>query len=161
MRISTFSYALSLMALAACSSQTEEQEAANAALDLSEGSVSISAPGFNMALDIPPGVARNVDIDSDSNVVFPGSKVGAIRLNSDPAKGSDQLEIDFASERPIEEIASWYADPARAEAFRVTEAAERDGVRAIRGTDESGQAFDLVLKEREGGGTLGRLKFRD
>lgn len=160
MRVSILCCALSALALAACSS-ADEDKGTNAALDVKEGTVAISAPGFNMSVDLPSSVARNVEITTDAEALYPGAKAEGLRLSTDPGTGTERVEIGFSSDKPIADVAKWYGDPRRAGAFRITGINITDGVQTMSAVDDSGENFNVILKPGANGGTQGTLKFRD
>ena len=160
MRISIWCCAISALALTACS-WADENEGTNAALDVKAGTAAISAPGFNMSVDLPSRMARNVEITTDAEALYPGAKAEGLRLTTDPATGTERVEIGFSSDQPLADVAKWYGDPHRSGAFKVTGINITDGVQTMSAIDDSGEHFNVVLKPGANGGTQGTLKFRD
>jgi len=148
-----------LAALAGCTSSDEE--GGNAAIDASNGTVTVSAPGFNMALDLPASVAREIEISTDGDALYPGAKAETIRMTKDPGTGQDKVDVGFTANDPLDTVVKWYSNPERSGAFKMTGHNITDGVHTMSAIDESGENFAIVLKQGEGGGTSGTLKFTD
>jgi hypothetical protein len=75
--------------------------------------------------------------------------------------GDSEVEIRFSTPDPVDKVAAWYRDPARADGFRLT-GASRDGeawlVTGVQKRDS--HHFRLRLGARGGEGTNGRLTIR-
>jgi hypothetical protein len=144
--------------LAGCG--TSEDEAGNAAAVTGDNTVSISAPGFNMSVDLPADVARNIDITTDGDALYPGAKASGIKLTKDQYTGQNKVDIGFTSSDSLDKVAKWYGNPRNSGAFKVTGINISDsGVQTMSVVDESGEFFNVILREGENGGTSGTLKF--
>ena len=131
-----------------------------------EGRLTVSAPGFNMQVDIPVDMRDRVETDGDDDLLYPGSNVTGIHVQAGPeTKGGDhdgEVELAFTSRDPADRILAWYRDPARAGDFTI-QSARREGrgyVLAGTGTGDD-ERFTLRLAPAEGGGTQGRLFLSD
>jgi hypothetical protein len=129
-----------------------------------EGQFSIDVPGFDMKIDIPPGVTSHGD--SDSDLLYPGSTLSGMHIEGGRSgaegKGKAGIELRFTTADAPEKVAAWYRDPARASGFTVA-SVRREGVALmITGAQkEDGDPFTLRLGPRQGGGTEGRLTLTD
>ena len=118
--------AATLALLGACEAKiggnSSENEAAalnaqaSAAGKAQDGKLTIKAPGFDVALSIPEGMARQAKADSDSKIVYPGSKIGGIYVAAGENGGSE-VEMRFATDASPDAVAAWYRDPARKDGF--------------------------------------------
>lgn len=135
----------------------------NVAGEAEEGRFSIEAPGFAMKIDIPESIAESADVDSDSGILYPGSKLSGMHIEaSDDKAGSSGVELRFTSPDTPDRIAAWYRDPARAADFTIASAAREGDAILIRGTEkDDGDPFALRLTPRQGGGSDARLTLRD
>lgn len=162
-----------LALLAACDVRLgHDDEQADAAGNVSaegkaeEGQLSVSAPGFEMKLDIPEGVRREAGIDDDSGLIYPNAQFSGIHVqggrDGGEGRSEGEVELRFTSADAPDAIARWYRDPARSSDFTVASAG-RDGndlVVAGSTTDDEGQ-FRVRLSPRAGGGTEGRVVLSD
>jgi hypothetical protein len=128
-----------------------------------EGKLSIKAPGFDMKIDIPKGLADRADTDSE--LIYPGAALGGMHIEAGSGaagKRNSGVELRFTSREPIDKVAAWYRDPARAGGFS-TASERRDGeALVISGTQKSdGDPFNLRLSPAAAGGTEGRLTLTD
>ena len=131
-----------------------------------EGQLSISAPGFEMKLDIPENVRREAGIDEDSGLLYPNAQFSGIHVEGGrdgaEGRGEGEVELRFTSNDPPDTVARWYRDPARAGDFAVGGAGRDGDDFVISGTskDDNGQ-FRVRLSPRAGGGTDGRVVLSD
>jgi hypothetical protein len=131
-----------------------------------EGQLSVSAPGFEMKIDIPEGIRRQAGIDDDSGLIYPNGQFSGIHVEGGrdgPAgAGEGEVELRFTSADAPETIARWYRDPARSGDFSIGGAGREGQDFVITGTgkDDEGQ-FRVRLSPRAGGGTDGRLVLSD
>lgn len=125
------------------------------------GQFSIKAPGIDLKLDIPSGVADKAEIDSDSEILYPGSSLSGMHIEAgDQAGGRDnnEVELRFVSGDAPAKIVAWYRDPARAADFSVTSARpEGDGFAIVGKQADGRDGFTVKLSPRGGGGTEGRM----
>ena len=159
------------LALAACEARfgneapaVEGNEAASAEGKAEEGRVTISAPGFDMKINIPEGLRRGVD--SDSGIIYPNSTFSGVHVQGGP-EGADgrsdgEVELRFTSADAPALVARWYQDPGRAGDFTIATAANEGRDFVIAGTTkEDGGNFRVRLAPRQGGGTDGRVALSD
>jgi hypothetical protein len=118
-------------------------------------------PGVDMTLSLPKGVVDEARADRDSKLLYPGATLRGMAIAAGPGSdksGDSEVEIRFSTPDPIDKVAGWYRDPARADGFRL-ERARQEGeawlVNGIQKRDE--HPFKLRLSPRAGGGTDGRL----
>jgi len=158
--------------LHACGPPGKDEEAENAANNAEqaeaevegkaeEGRISFKAPGFDFAIDVPGGLAKEARADRDNKLLYPGSAIGGVHIGAAPAgKSGAQSEVDlrFSTADPLDRVLAWYRDPARAEGFQLQKA-ERDGdAHVLAGLEARDRhPFKLRLAPRPGGGTEGRL----
>lgn len=158
--------------LGACEAKMDPDEADNGAAEANvsaegkaeEGKISVKAPGFDLKFTLPKGMVGEARAERDSKLLYPGAVLRgmAIAAGQDTGKGGDsEVEIGFSTPDPLDKVAAWYRDPARAEGFRLERAArEGDGwmVTGVQKRDD--HRFKLRLSPRAGGGTDGRLMVR-
>jgi hypothetical protein len=129
-----------------------------------EGQVSISAPGFDMKIDIPSGLTRRGRMNDDSGLIYPDSGMSGIHVQGGPKEGESdgEVELRFTSADAPDLVARWYQDPARAAQFTIATANREGPAYVFAGaTRERGGQFRVRLSPREGGGTEGRLLLID
>lgn len=164
--------AAAALALTACEARFGNDATAAAASNGSaagkaeEGRLSISAPGFDMKINIPEGLRREAGIDDDSGVIYPNSSFSGIHVEGgrDGAAGrSDgEVELRFTSADGPDLVARWYRDPARAGDFAVATANREGAAVVIAGTTTRNNGrFRVRLAPRPGGGTDGRVVLSD
>jgi len=159
-------------ALCACDGNSRRDEAENVAENsqvsaegkAEEGKISLKAPGVDMTISLPKGVADEARANRDSKLLYPGATLRGMAIAAGPGSdksGDSEVEIRFSSTEPVDKVAAWYRDPARADGFRL-ERAVREGdswiVTGVQKRDQHG--FRLRLSPRDGGGTDGRLAVR-
>jgi hypothetical protein len=137
--------------------------AASAAGKAEEGQFSIKAPGFDMKIDIPAGVTSHGD--SDSDMLYPGSTLSGMHVEGGRGSGETAtdagIELRFTTPDPLEKVAAWYRDPARATGFVIASVRREGDALIVAGTEkEDGDPFTLRLNGRAGG-TEGRLTLSD
>jgi hypothetical protein len=129
-----------------------------------EGKISLKMPGVDMTLSLPKGVADEARAERDSKLLYPGSILRGMAIAAGPdsaRSGDSEVEIRFSTPDPVDKVAAWYRDPARAGGFQLQHAAkEGDGwlVTGVQKRDE--HSFRLRLSPRSGAGTNGRLTVR-
>ncbi|HEY0043377.1 MAG TPA: hypothetical protein VGB62_02400 [Allosphingosinicella sp.] len=125
-----------------------------------EGKLTIKAPGFDVALSIPAGMAKKTRAQNDSKVIYPGSRIGGIYVAAGENGGSE-VEMRFATDAAPDQVAAWYRDPARKEGFAL-EGLKREGAGyVVTGTQTRDKHnFRAQLSPAGGGGTEGRVLIR-
>ena len=139
-------------------------EAASSASGKSEeGKLSIKAPGFDMKINIPEGLADRTNTDSE--LIYPGASLGGMHIEAGSEKAGKRksgVELRFTSSEPIAKVAAWYRDPARAGGFSTASTSREGEAIVISGTQKSdGDPFNLRLSPAAAGGTEGRLTLTD
>jgi hypothetical protein len=129
-----------------------------------EGKISINSPGFNLSLSLPKEMARQVRADRGNKIIYPGASMIGIAVAAGKGgdrSGESEVEIRFRTPVPLEDVAAWYRDPARAEGFRLQGVAREGGATVIQGIQNSDRRpFRVRLAGEAGGGTDGRLTIR-
>jgi cation diffusion facilitator CzcD-associated flavoprotein CzcO len=124
-----------------------------------ENSFSINVPGFDMKVAIPQGIRNNAEIDSDGEMLYPGSTFSGMHVEgAGEGKSKDAgVEIRFTSADAPEKVAAWYRDPARKD-FSVTSAGQEGDAFVMQGQQKKGgDQFKIRLTPKANGGTDGRL----
>jgi hypothetical protein len=123
--------------------------------------LSLEAPGVDVKLDIPSiEKFATVEAGSDSDLLYPGSQLGALHIDARDNDG--RVELRFTSSDSLDLVTRWYRDPGRSEHFTI-ESDRRDGSAHVldgRSRDGGGR-FRLRLEPNAGGGTAGRLVFAE
>ena len=159
--------------LAACDVQLgSRDEADNSAGNASaagkseEGQLSVSAPGFEMKMDIPESIRAEAGMDDENGIIYPNARFSGIHVEGGSESGggrSDgEVELRFTSADGPEQIARWYSDPARSADFALAENGREGADFVLAGTtrDDNGQ-FRVRLSPRAAGGTDGRVVLSD
>ena len=146
------------------STEVRASETASSASSKSEeGKLSIKAPGFDMKINIPEGLADQTDTDSE--LIYPGASLGGMHIEAGSetaGKRNSGVELRFTSSDPIDKVAAWYRDPARAGGFSTASTSREGEAIVVSGTQKSdGDPFNLRLSPAPAGGTEGRLTLTD
>jgi hypothetical protein len=160
-----------LLLLAGCDLRVGEGEGSAADGNVSaagkseDGRLSVSAPGFEMNVDIPESISAEAQMDDDSGVIYPNARFSGIHVEGgrDGGHGSDgEVELRFASGDAPDAVARWYADPGRAADFTLASNGREGADFVISGAmkKEKGQ-FRVRLSPRSGGGTDGQVVLSD
>lgn len=158
--------------LCACDSKGHSDETGNSAANghvsaegkAEEGKISLKMPGVDMTLSLPKGVADEARAERDSKLLYPGAILRGMAIAAGPdsdKSGDSEVEIRFSTPDPVDQVAAWYRDPARAGGFQMQGAAKHGDAWLITGIqkrDEHG--FKLRLSPRPGEGTNGQLTIR-
>lgn len=124
-----------------------------------ESTFSLNVPGFNMKVPIPEGIRNNAKIDSDGEMLYPGSTFSGMHVEGGKKGQSDDgaVEIRFTSADSPEKVAAWYRDPARKD-FSVVSARQEGDAFVIMGQQKTeADQFKIRLTPKANGGTDGRL----
>lgn len=151
---------------AACEAKIDRDEAGDAQGEITaegkaeENKVTIKAPGVDIQVDIPEGIRAGADVESDSDLIYPGSRLGGVHIE---AGSNDQgaVEIRFSSADATDKVAAWYRDAART-GFKI-DSETREGPSFVfngRETDDNSR-FKLRVGPRAGGGTDGTLSVQE
>ena len=125
------------LSLGACDSTVRPEEPDNPAPDnhvsaegrSEEGKISLKMPGVDMSLSLPKGAADEARAERDSKLLYPGAILRGMAIVAGPdtdTSSSSEVEIRFSTPDPVDKVAAWYRDPARADGFKLRRAA-RDG----------------------------------
>src|SRR5687768_12452938 len=111
-----------LLALAACDMQVDVDETNNMAADagasqtataeVAGNMVSSDAPGVDIKVALPAGIKTGVNVESDSDLIYPGSTLSGIRIAAGEGKSDGRVEVRFIHADAPDEIAAWYRDNA-------------------------------------------------
>ena len=139
---------------------------ASAAGKAEEGRLTVSAPGFNMSVDIPEGLRDHAEMDGDNHLIYPGARFGGIHVQggAERADGENEGEVElrFTTGDAPDRVVGWYRDPARNEEFTIQSAAREGNGFVLTGTGrEDNDRFTLRVAPRDGGGTEARLVLSD
>lgn len=140
-------------------------ENASAAGKAQEGQLTVSAPGFNMTIDIPQGLRSHGDMQSDG-LLYPGASFGGLHVQGgrERADGDHrgEVELRFTTADAPDRVAGWYRDPARHADFTVEAAGREGNAFTFSGTGRHDHnRFSLRVGPRAGGGSEGRLLLSD
>ena len=168
----TPSTVLVLLLLWACQGRADPEETDNATANAQasaegraeEGKISLKMPGVDMTISLPKGVADEARAERDSKLLYPGASLRGMAIAAGPGSeksGDSEVEIRFSTPDPLDKVAAWYRDPARADGFALDRAARRGDAWELAGVQKrDGHRFKLRLTPRPGGGTDGRLSVR-
>lgn len=158
--------------LCACDSEARLDEPDNAVASnhvsaegkAEEGKISLKMPGVDMTLSLPKGVADQARTERDSKLLYPGATLRGMAIAAGPdsdKSGDSEVEIRFSSPDPVDKVAAWYRDPARAGGFQLERAAKEGDAWVVSGVQKrDDHRFKLRLSPRPGGGTDGQLTVR-
>ena len=165
MRLSLFP-AAALVLLGACQAREDDQARANSSRTISaegkaeEGKISINAPGFAITFNLPKEMSRTAKADKDSKMLYPGATIAGVALAAGKG-GSDadqsEVELRFRTADPVDQVAAWYRDPARAAGFRLQGIGKDGDSVVIAGIQNSDRHPFKVRLTPANGGTDGRL----
>ncbi|HEU0135505.1 MAG TPA: hypothetical protein VFR28_11845, partial [Allosphingosinicella sp.] len=121
--------------LCACDGRDRGDEGSNAVTNApvsaegkaEEGKISLKMPGVDMTLSLPEAVADEARADRDSKLLYPGGTLRGMAIAAGPdsdRSGESEVEIRFSTPDPVDKVAAWYRDPARADGFQLRSAAE-------------------------------------
>ena len=129
-----------------------------------EGKISLKMPGLDMTLSLPKGVADEARAERDSKLLYPGSTLRGMAIAAGPESdksGDSEVEIRFSTPDPVDKVAAWYRDPARAGGFQLQRASKQGDAWLVTGVQKRDeQSFKLRLSPRPGEGTNGQLTVR-
>jgi hypothetical protein len=137
--------------------------ASSAAGKAEDGKFSIKAPGVDLKFDIPDALAERAEIQGNSDILYPGAKLGGMHVEggTDGGKGGG-VELRFASTDAPDKVAAWYRDAARAADFAII-SERKEGTGILLSGKQAGKSdsFAVRLTPAGGGGTDGRLLLGD
>lgn len=142
-------------------------ENASAAGRAEEGRLTVEAPGFNLAIEIPEAMGANARIDEESGLIYPGSDFTGIHVQGRPdgPDGQDrggEVELRFTTADAPPRVAAWYRDPARGRDLTIQSARQEGDAYVIAGTGRhDNERFTVRVAPRAGGGSEARLVLSD
>lgn len=162
--------AAALLALTACSDKAETEKPAGTAVSVSvdgdesdaivdiqgdseTGKMEISLPGgFASKVNVPGGLTDKTKFDIDGVGLYPGAKVGSIKVNavkrdSDAGKShTATVKIGFTAPADAAAVADWYQQQFDAKKIAVSRSGE-----TLTGKTEDGDDFTLALTQAASG----------
>ena len=126
-----------------------------------DGKLTIKAPGLDIGLSIPEGLARQARVNSDSEVIYPGAKIAGIHVAGGES-GGGEVEMRFTTPDAVEKVVAWYRDPARGQGFALEVVVREGNGFVVSGTQTGDKhGFRATLTPASGGGTEGRVLLRE
>jgi uncharacterized glyoxalase superfamily protein PhnB len=134
----------------------------NIAGDTETGKMEIKLPGgLEAKVNIPEGIANNAKFDIDGVGLYPGAKVGSIKVNATEKKADGEkghaaiVNIGFTAPADAAVVADWYQQQ-----FESKKIAVRRSGETLSGKTDDGDDFNLALSSAAGGSS-GLLTIRD
>jgi hypothetical protein len=162
--------AAALLALGACDmkvSRDREAETANgaaaahASAKAEEGRITIDGDGLNLSMSIPEVVRGEMKADAESGVLPPGPALTGMHVQGGKGKSRGSVDMGFTVGQPVEQVAAWYRDKARAEHFSVSSEGKEGAATVLSGSTKEGRGGFTVRLSPRGSGTEGRLTLTD
>lgn len=130
------------------------------------GQFSIEAPGFNLSVTIPEGMADRGTVSTDNGLVYPGATIAGVHVQGGReergAHNNGEVELRLTSGDAPDRVAAWYRDPARAGRFSVASATQDGNATVISGTGRrDNERFTLRISPGADGGSDMRLLLAD
>ena len=126
-----------------------------------EGRVSIKGEGVDLSIKIPEGVRNEIRADSDSKILPTGATLTGMHVQGDSGGKGGNVEMRFRVDRPVEQVAAWYRDPARAQDFTIASATSEGADTVLSGKMKEGDGDFTVRLAAEGAATQGRITLSD
>ena len=165
--------AVSLMALAACgdnkveTAKAEKGASVSIAIDGNEaktteataesdtesGKIELSLPGGIEAKGkLPEGLGNDGDFDIDGVGLYPGARVGSVKVNASDAAAMKRavVRIGFTAPGDAAAVADWYQQQFDAKAIKVSRRGE-----TLSGKTEDGNDFTIALTGAGAGSAKG------
>jgi hypothetical protein len=105
-------------------------------------------------------MSRTAKADKDSKMLYPGATIAGVALAAGKG-GSDadqsEVELRFRTADPVDQVAAWYRDPARAAGFKLQGIGKVGDSVVIAGIQNSDRHPFKVRLTPANGGTDGRL----
>jgi len=138
---------------------------ASAAGRAENGQLTVEAPGFNLSITIPEGMADRGSVSDDNGLVYPGATIAGVHVQGrreERGAHGGEVELRLTSSDAPDRVAAWYRDPARADRFSVASTAQDGNATVISGTGRrDNERFTLRILARAGGGSDMRLLLAD
>jgi hypothetical protein len=126
-----------------------------------EGKISVKAPGVDISFSVPKELTVDAKAGKDNKLLYPDATLSGIAFASgekDNQKGDTDVEVRFKAPDPVDKVAAWYRDPARADGFRLTSETREGTQLVLAGMQRDRHAFKVTLGPGAGGGTEGRVR---
>lgn len=150
------------MGLKGNDSATDEQVEISAEGKAQDGRISMKGPGFDFALNVPGGLADHANVDGDNKIIYPDATISGMHIAAGDAPKRSGIELRFTSRDPLDKVAAWYRDPARADGFTLASATpDGDGIVIAGTTRNDDNDFKVRLSPKAGSGTDGRVTISD
>ncbi|MBA3677392.1 MAG: hypothetical protein H0W74_08315 [Sphingosinicella sp.] len=154
-----------VLALGGCEARIGANDSVEAA-DVSAGAqaeedmVTVKAPGVDIKVNIPKSVRNRASVEGDSELIYPGSKVGGIQIKGGSGDQDDAVVLRFSSLDAPAKIVDWYLDPARTD-FKIDSEAREGSVVVLNGHDTDDNSRFRLRLGPGGKGTDGILSIQD
>ena len=157
---------LAAVLAAGCDAQVrgdEKAESGNAAAaaDSADGKVAIKGEGIDLSIDIPEVAQGELTADGDSKILPPGATLSGVHVQGGAGGVGGNVEMRFRVDRPVEEVAAWYRDSARARDFTIASASTQGAETVLSGAMREGEGRFTVRLAAAGSGTEGRITLSD
>jgi hypothetical protein len=139
--------AVSAFALSGCGTggDNESANAGNAMPGRAEnGQLTVRAQGVDLKIDLPPPIRRMTE---DNDFLYPRARA---------QRGGEGRR--FHSDDPLETVAAWYQDRARANRFTIANVTREGPAILLAGTARNGNALSVRLVPGAQGGTDGTIR---
>ena len=142
--------------------EIDSGNAASATSENTPGKVEIRLPdGIGGTVDVPGGLENGSKFDIAGVGLYPGAKVGSIKVNAGAASnGSDsrtaRVQVGFAAPGDAAAVADWYQGQFAAKGTTVTRRGE-----SLSGTTDDGDAFTLAITPAGTGASRGVATITD
>jgi hypothetical protein len=163
-----FALAAMAAALSACGAVDDDDDnllAANQSVSAEgkaqEGKISVKAPGVDISFSVPKELTVDAKAGKDNKLLYPNATLSGIAFaagEKDNHNGDTDVEVRFKAPDPLDKVAAWYRDPARAEGFRLTSETREGTQLVLAGVQRDRHAFKVTLGPGAGGGTEGRVR---
>ncbi|MFZ4689317.1 MAG: hypothetical protein ACOYLS_08770 [Polymorphobacter sp.] len=138
---------------------TAMASAVNIEGDSETGKFEIKLPGgLEAKVKVPDGMTDGAKFDIDGVGLYPGAKVGSVKVNAQDRKTTKRavVEIGFAAPADAAVVADWYQGQFEAKKIAISRTGE-----TISGKTEDGDDFTLALKQAAPGNAKGVLTIID
>src|SRR4051812_18576297 len=126
-----------------------------------EGKISVKAPGVDISFSVPKELTVDAKAGKDNKLLYPEATLSGIAFaagEKDNQKGDTDFEVRFKAPDPLDKVAAWYRDPARAEGFRLTSETREGAQIVFAGVQRDKHPFKVTLGPGAAGGTEGRVR---
>jgi hypothetical protein len=123
------------------------------------GKVEITLPGGIAAkVDVPGGIEKGGKFDIAGVGLFPGAKVGSVKVNAGAAAKAQKATVEFGFSAPGDAaaVADWYQREFDARGTAVTRRGE-----SVSGTTKDGDSFTIAMEPAGTGTSRGLVTITD